>query len=208
MTVPVPASATATSATLIGRLRDSSDEMAWREFDRRYRGLIVGFLRSRGLQIADAEDAAQGVVAKLVQGLRTFEYNREQGGFRAYLFRCARNALHDHRRQSARAAAVSLDEHGMGPGEESEDALRAAFEREWVDHHYRVAVRRYREGADERAHALLEATVAGRSGRDIGEELGMTDAAVHKAQQRLRDRLRALIAEQLRDEEEPGVARG
>lgn len=195
---------TVTSVTLIGRLRNPHDEQAWVEFDRRYRGLIVGFLRGRGLQFADAEDAGQAVIAKLVKGLRSFEYDAARGGFRAYLYRCARSALADHAsRQAGGARAVVMGAaHQAALAEASEDSLRDAFEREWIDHHYRIATQRYRETADERALALLDATLKGRSARVIGEELGMSEDAVHKAQQRLRDRLKKLIAEQLHDEEE------
>ncbi|MBX3315341.1 MAG: sigma-70 family RNA polymerase sigma factor [Phycisphaeraceae bacterium] len=197
---------TLTSATLVGRLRNVDDELAWREFDRRYRGLIVGFLRSSGLQLSDAEDLAQTVVSKLVSGLRSFAYTRENGGFRAYLFRCSRNTLHDYfLRQAHSARSVSLREvHDEASGGTS-DAAWDLFEREWVDHHYRIAVRRFRDSASDRALDILEATLAGRSTRSIAEELGMTEPAVHKAQQRIRDELRGLIAEQLRDEEDPGV---
>ncbi len=178
------------------------DVQAWQEFDRRYRELIVWFLRRRGLQVADAEDTAQTVIAKLIGGLRAFEYDPAKRGFRAYLFRCARSGLSDFFvRQTGPAVKVSLDEHGIDSSTESFDDSFAAFEREWVDHHYRLAVRRYRATADPKSIEVLEATVAGRSVRNIAEELSMSEAAVHKAQQRLRDRLREFVAEQLKDEE-------
>lgn len=192
-----------TSLTLVGRLRNADDLQAWQEFDRRYRELIVWFLRRRGLQVADAEDTAQAVITKLIGGLRTFEYDRARRGFRAYLFRCARSGLSDFfSRQTGRPAPVCLHEQGSHPATESDDESFAAFEKEWVDHHYRLAVRRYRADSDPKALEVLEATVAGRSVRSIAQELSMSEPAVHKAQQRLRDRLREFVAQQLRDEEE------
>ncbi|QOI99719.1 MAG: sigma-70 family RNA polymerase sigma factor [Phycisphaeraceae bacterium] len=191
-----------TSATLVGRLRDPADAEAWQLFHERYRGLIVGFLRRRGLQVADAEDLAQMVTAKLVSGLRGFEYDPERGGFRAYLYRCTRSVLSDHfRRQASRTGAVSMDEDRNGAGAEPDDAVFAAFEREWVNHHYRLAVSRYREKAEESSLAVLDATIAGHPPKVIAETLSMSESAVYKAQQRLRDRLRDLIAGQLADEE-------
>lgn len=192
-----------TSVTLLGRLRDPADAVAWREFDARYRELIVSFLRRRGLQVADAEDAAQIVVKKLVSAFRTFEYDATKRGFRAYLYRCTQSVMADHfARQAGRGKLVSLNDGELGNNgaAESEEAF-AAFEREWVDHHYRLAARRYRASADERSIAVLEATMANRGVRTIADDLGMTEAAVYKAQQRLRERLSELIAEQLRDEE-------
>ena len=155
--------------------------------------------------MADAEDTAQLVLTKLVSGLRNFEYDAGKGGFRAYLFRCSRSGLSDFfQRQAGRGEAVVPDESLCSEGTEA----FAAFEREWVDHHYRLAVERYRQGADEKAMAIFDATIAGRSVREIADEHGMNENAVHKAQQRLRDRLRALIAEQLADEEDRHERRG
>ncbi len=204
MSVSRPSQPPTTSVTLLGRLRDPADEQAWHEFDRRYRTLIVRFLRSRGLQVADAEDTAQIVLTKLVTGLRAFEYDASKGGFRAYLFRCTRSGLSDFfLRQDNHAHPVSLETTRIAASANSDPEAERAFEREWVEHHYRLAVERYRVTAENRAAAILDATLAGRSVKTIAEDLAMNEAAVHKAQQRLRDRLRELIAEQLRDEEDP-----
>lgn len=107
-------------------------------------------------------------------------------------------------RQARQGWAVAKDGATGASGVDSatEGELFAVFEREWVDHHFRLAVRRYRTEADVRAVAILEGTLAGKSARQIADERSMTDSAVHKAQHRLRDRLRALIAGQLRDEED------
>jgi RNA polymerase sigma factor (sigma-70 family) len=192
---------TTTSVTLLGRLRDPADAEAWREFDARYRELILWFLRRRGLQIADAEDVAQSVIAKLIGGLRTFEYDRDKQGFRAYLYRCARSALADFgSRQKSAGRAVAVHGNALS-SPDAEGETFAAFEREWVNHHYRMATRRFRAETDGRGGALLEATIAGTTVREIAAELSMTEAAVYKAQQRLRDRLEELIAQQLRDED-------
>lgn len=192
---------TTTSVTLLGRLRNAADEGAWREFDARYRDLISWFLRRRGLQVADAEDVTQQVIAKLVGGLRSFEYDREKSGFRTYLYRCVRNALADFRsRQSGVPGAVGLC--GADAAEiAGPNIWFTEFEREWADHHYRLAVRRYRQEADARTIAVLEATIAGRNVRHIAAEYSMTEAAVYKVQQRTRDRLKELVAAQVRDED-------
>lgn len=192
---------TTTSLTLLGRLRNPADAEAWREFDARYRDLMVWFLRRRGLQLADVEDVTQQVIVKLLGGLRTFEYDPEKAGFRTYLYRCVRNALADfHSRQDGRSRAVDMGD-GHPPGSPTHDPLLAEFEREWVNHHYRLAVRRYRQEIDARGVAVLEGTIAGESVRSIAEKSSMSEAAVYKAQQRMRDRLKALIAEQVRDED-------
>ncbi|TVQ76614.1 MAG: sigma-70 family RNA polymerase sigma factor [Phycisphaeraceae bacterium] len=192
-----------TSLTLLGRLSRGDDAEAWREFDGRYRGLIVRYLRGRGLQVADAEDCAQAVMGKLVRGLRNFKYDSERGGFRAYLYRCTRSALSDFAARMKRNGRVlPLDAVvGVNGSQADDDSGYAVFEQEWVDHHYRLAVSRYLDVSEGHGSDILRATLAGTPARVIGERLGMTENGVHKAQQRLRERLKALIAEQVRDEE-------
>jgi RNA polymerase sigma-70 factor (ECF subfamily) len=191
----------------VGRLKDPADAAAWETFNRNYRDLIVRYLRARGLQLADAEDAAQTVLAKLVTGLRAFDYDRAKGTFRGYLFQCSKSVLYDHfSRQNRHRVPVSLID---GDGAENtgshatgaDSAAFAEFEREWVDHHFRLAVARLREGSDARGKELLEATLAARPARLIAREHAMSENAVHKAQQRIRDRLRAYVAEQVHEEE-------
>lgn len=142
-------------------------------------------------------------MGKLVHSLRSFEYDGARGGFRAYLYRCTRSALSDYATRLKRNGRVLPVDGGSGTNGQSngDDPWYEAFEREWIDHHYRLAVSRYLEGADERNAKILNATLEGVPARAIGERLGMTENAVHKAQQRLRERLRILIAEQVRDEE-------
>ena len=51
------------------RMRDHQDDEAWREFERRYRDLIVRYCLKRGLQRNDAEDVRQMVLLNLARQL-------------------------------------------------------------------------------------------------------------------------------------------
>src|SRR5205823_5538374 len=50
---------TRTSTALLEALKDRSDHAVWWEFDGRYRPLLMAVGRRLGLDVADAEDAAQ-----------------------------------------------------------------------------------------------------------------------------------------------------
>ena len=58
-----------THPTLLSRVRDHEDHRSWREFDSRYRELILRFCRRRGLQQSDAEDVRQIVMLNLARAL-------------------------------------------------------------------------------------------------------------------------------------------
>lgn len=190
-----------TRATLLERVREGDDAAAWREFDGAYREMLLRFCRSRGLQHADAEDVIQLVFVRLTNGLRRFEYNPARGRFRDYLFRCVRSALSDWAGcQSRQSRAVCLRDDGAIAGE---DEIERTLEQEWVDHHYRLAIEHVLGTVEARSAEILRATLAGRAVSDIAAALGMQEMAVYKTQQRLRDRLRARIAEQVAAEDGP-----
>lgn len=199
--MPSPSS-TSTRATLLSRVRDGADAQAWAQFDALYRQMLVRFCRSRGLQHADAEDAVQLVFSKLTTGIRTFEYRPARGRFRDYLFRCVRSAISDLL-GCPRNVAGAVVHNGESADPSGADAdLAAAFEREWVDHHVRLALSVVAKRVDAQSMAALEASMSGRSVPRIAADLGMSADAVYKALQRMRARLREQVAAQIREEEE------
>ncbi len=72
-------SSSTTSPTLLSRVRNPADKVAWREFDARYGEMIVRYGRRRGLQHADAEDIRQIVMVRLSKALLAFNYSPRRG---------------------------------------------------------------------------------------------------------------------------------
>lgn len=190
---------TTTRVTLLAHLRDSTDAEAWVRFESIYREMLVRYCRCRGVQSCDADDVVQAVFMRLIAGLRRFEYDPRKGRFRAYLHRCVASALVDWRRRQPRdRAAWRCDEAELAAVGESEPP---EWEREWVAHHYRLAVTELRRSVDSRAIEIFEAIVAGRQIAEVARTMGMTEQAVYKSQQRLRARLRDQIRRQIDDED-------
>lgn len=194
---------TTTSPSLLSRVRDPANDGAWREFDAKYGELIVRFCRGRHIQLADAEDIRQMVMARLAQALRGFHYERRRGRFRTYLGRITRNEMIRYfSRPSSAAARVQLDVAAAEAAVDDRDA-EAEWEREWVQHHLRLALHSLRQTYESRSLAVFERLVAGDTVEQVAASFAMTTQAVHKVKQRIRDRLKALVAAQIRDEDEP-----
>jgi RNA polymerase sigma-70 factor (ECF subfamily) len=193
-----------TQPSLLSRVRDPSNDAAWREFEAKYRELLVRFCRRQGWQLADAEDLVQTVMASLVKSLPGFVYDKARGRFRDYLYRAVRNAMSQRSaRPKERAGALDMDE-GAWPGAasvEDDPALVAAWEQEWVHHHYRMAMVGVRKSFEARSVEVFERSVAGESVESLAGAFGMSTQAVHKVRQRIRARLEELIAAQIRDED-------
>ncbi len=190
-----------TRLSLLSRVRDSSNEAAWAEFESRYRDLILRYALARGLQHADAEDVSQIVFLSLSRALRGFQYSPQKGRFRDYLGRTVRNAVARFRARP-NPAPLSLDAlEGLADEERGDDHADALWEQQWVDHHYRLALRTVRETFDRKSVEIFERLIEGREVCDVAVEFATTKQAVHKIKQRIRARMEELIVTQVQEED-------
>ena len=83
------------------------------------------------------------------------------------------------------------------------DSTDQEWDREWVLYHLRLAMKAIRQSYDPRSVRVFERLLAGESVDRVAASLDMTKQAVHKIKQRIRDRLRQIVARQIRDEDNP-----
>ena len=194
-----------TQPSLLSRVRDPADQAAWREFDVKYRELILRYCRARGLQIADAEDVRQIGMTNLAKSLRSFEYDPSRGRFRGYLGQVVRSAISRHfsrpeTRQRALDSGVLATAEAPDRGNTDE-----LWEQEWVRHHYRLAMQQVRVTFDTKSVEMFDRLLAGDSVGQVAQDFETTTQAVHKVKQRIRDRLKELIATQIIEEDDGKV---
>jgi RNA polymerase sigma-70 factor (ECF subfamily) len=187
----------ATRSSLIRRLGDPRDDEAWRDFDRRYRELVLRYGLRRGLQLADAEDVRQAVMMNLARAMPRFVYDRSRGRFRSYLGRVVRNAV--SRFLAGRPAEALV------PDLEVADPAGAADDDPWIEewrtHHLRLALDALRSSVEPATLSAFERLLDGASTAEVAREMGLTEAAVQKIRQRMRDRVKDLVRRQIRDED-------
>ena len=82
-----------TRATLLLRIRDPKDALAWNEFVRLYAPLLHSYGMKNGLQDADAADLAQDTLGNVLRAAPEFVYQPALGTFRGWLFTIARNEI-------------------------------------------------------------------------------------------------------------------
>jgi len=195
---------TTTHPSLLDRIRDPADAHAWREFDRSYGELIVRYARTRGLQHADAEEVRQAVLVNLSRAMPGFQYSPLKGRFRSYLGTAVRNAVSRfHRRKTCpgigEGALSLLDD--VDPADPVSNEPDAQWEREWTHHHCRLALASLRRTHDSGSVRVFERLLAGQEPAAVATEMGMTLDAVLKVRQRIRARLREIVAQQVREED-------
>jgi RNA polymerase sigma-70 factor (ECF subfamily) len=192
-----------TRRSLLARVRDTADHAAWSAFVSQYRELVRRFARARGLQESDADDICQLVFAKLSRALRTFDYDPTKGRFRGYLYRIVKNEIIQQFGRPNRPE-VNISTTGQrAESPEDDRTLEALWQREWENHHLRLAMHAVQERSDERSIAVFERLLAGATIAQVAGEMEMTSEAVHKIKQRMRRRLETQIAQQIEDEDNP-----
>ena len=189
-----------TQPSLLDRVRDLDDQNAWRQFDAKYRELILRYCSGRSIQPADAEDVRQVVMMSLARALPRFDYRPEIGRFRDYLGTIVRNAIKKRYARQDRARAVLPLENLDVPDPEGpvEDEL---WNREWMLHHYRQAMAALRGSVHARSMEVFEELIAGRAPDEVARTHEMKVDAVYKIKQRMRERLTELVGRQLDEEE-------
>lgn len=183
-----------TQPSLLVRIRDVSDDQAWREFVEIYTPMIYRFLRKRGLQDADAGDLTQEVLRAVAGSIERLDYDPHRGTFRGWLLTITRNKLYDF------LAAQSGQPRGSGdtgmqqilqavPDHNGADLL------DW-DHAYALRVFQYtaeriRSDFHETTwQAFWETCVDGREIRDVALSLQISVGAVYIARSRVLGRLK------------------
>jgi RNA polymerase sigma-70 factor (ECF subfamily) len=189
-----------TRPSLLVRLRDAQDELAWAQFIEIYAPLVYGFARKHGLQDADAADVTQDVLRSVAVAAKKLNYDPRRGSFRAWLFTVVRNRLRDFWAFQARQCQGSGDtdtnrrlQELPARGEDEE------WEQEYEQQLFHWAVAQVRSVfQDSTWQAFWQTAVQGKSGKEVAKALGMTVAAVYLAKARVITRLKEQL-EQVHD---------
>ena len=141
------------------------------------------------------------VMLGLARAMPKFRYMPERGLFRSYLGQVVRRAVwHFRQRNCPNRGLVSLD--SVEPAGPDLERLDESWEREWVRHHLRRAMHSIRATQDPKGVEAFEQLVAGHSIREVAADYGMSEASLQKLKQRMRDRLKSLIQQQIQRENE------
>jgi len=190
-----------TQPTLLIRLGDCQDRVAWHEFCHRYGDLIRNFARHQNLQPADCDDVLQDVLMALTTALPRFRYDRSRGKFRSYLKTVALNAI--FARSKNRKREVALDDvkstsSGLVVGNH---AVEHIWDLQWRQYHLRHAMRRIDVEFNEADRtAFTHYAIDGISAKDTAESLGLSMDQVYQAKSRILKRLSEVIEQQVHEE--------
>lgn len=181
-----------TSDSLLIRVRDSNDRVAWERFVAIYRPTVYRIGRRAGLQDSDAEDLAQRVMASVAGAIPDWEKDPQRGGFRGWLNRVARNALISMLRSDGRNAAIGgsdfLEQSMLV--EARPDDIERIIEQEHQRSRLRWAAEQIRhEFKDQSWQAFWLTTLGDSTVVEASERLDMSTGAVYAARSRIMRRM-------------------
>ncbi len=183
-----------TSATLLERLSDRSDSVAWRRLVDLYAPLINTWLRRHGVSPDDADDLAQEVLQVVVREISRFQHNGRVGAFRAWLRTITINCL----RQSLRSRRLRPQATGSPDVTAMLDQLEdpaSDLTRRWDQEHDEHVLKRLLELIEPDFRpatwkAFRRQVVDGESAEKVAGELGLSVNAVLIAKSRALSHLR------------------
>jgi RNA polymerase sigma-70 factor (ECF subfamily) len=197
---PPPSDSPTTNPSIFVRLKAADAaprEIAWKEFNRRYGPIIVGFARRLGARPHDVDDIAQDVLLGFFGKSPTFVYDPAKGRFRGYLRACTYRAICKRFGREIKFKQVPLADI---------DEQAVEIEHEWNDLWEKQQLERAmaelrQQHLNDKSWAAFEQTVVkGRAPQEVAEELGVTVSAVYKARERIGEALRNALA-RLQDDE-------
>lgn len=188
-----------TRASLILRLQNAKDVVAWDEFAGIYGPVVFNVATSRGFQPADAENLVQEVFMAVANSVSSWLQRDDRGSFRAWLLRITRNAAVDMITQKAtRSLGVDGSEAQVhlvnlaarsSPSELS-GALDLEYERivfQWASERVRNSV------ADHTWQAFLLTSIEELSVEEAAARLNTRPGNIYFARSRVMARIRELV---------------
>jgi len=142
-----------THLSLLVRLRDPNDREAWEEFQELYGPLMYRLARSLGAGHDDAEDVQASCYCTVVEKIRSFEYDAQRSGFRAWLFTLVRRRMADlfRGREHLLASPSALTQI---PDDTS--SISVVWDAQWREQHLRHCLRRVRQRVAEQSFQIFE----------------------------------------------------
>ena len=188
-----------TRVSLLIRVRDRSDSLAWGEFAALYRPIIMRYAHKRGLGRDDAEDLAQSCLATIAEKIASFEYDPRRGRFRAWLRTIVNNRIQNMLARHCERTAESGELRRPQACERSPDEI---WEQICLEEHLKHALEQVRPQVEPKTFEAFRLVVLEeRPVEQVCKLVDMTANQVYVARSRVTQRLRETMAE-LFDENE------
>ena len=185
-----------TRASLILRLGNPADDLAWAEFLQIYEPILFRLASRWGLQDADAREVVQETLLGVSKSIHRFSADENGASFRRWLSAITRNKLADH------LAKRSKQEHGSGDSDvylwlnqqAADDSNASVWDWSEKREVFSWAATKVRQQVTQRTwQAFHRSSVLGEDIKLVAEDLGMREGMIYVARSRVMNRLRKAV---------------
>lgn len=186
-----------TRASLILRLKNAEDVVAWNDFVAIYAPVIFRVACRHGLQVADAENLIQEVLLSISRALPQWLQREDRGSFRAWLLKIARNEAVD---MLTRRATRPLGKDGLEAERLLAEVpdhrcdLSSQFDLEYEQAVFQWAAAQVHDSVSDTTWQSFWLThVEGLSVDRVARQLNMRTGTVYVARGRVMNRIQELV---------------
>jgi len=191
-----------TRNTLLEKLRDQHDDLAWEEFTDFYDRYIFALLKSMGFRHQDCEDLLQEVLVKAWKALPEFSYERQKCRFRSWLTIVTRNTARSYlSSKTAKNEKLNDDISGCNLSKMSEPEIDHIAEREWQLYVTKLAWEKIEKDFSNKVLEVFLDMNKGRDISDIAHQYEVSESSVYVYKQRVQ---KAMAKEVFRLDQELG----
>lgn len=176
-----------TRFTLIHRVKDPSNEEAWKIFSEAYEGYITAVLQKVGIGRDEAGDLRQEILLKLWKQLPDFDYEPDKGKFRTWLYQIIRNTAYTHMKSCH--SARQRNERYFQENQDGPDQLDQLLRDEWKAFICQKALDNLREAFADQSVEIFEKTLEGGDVSELAASYGLKENTVYRIKNRVKERL-------------------
>jgi RNA polymerase sigma-70 factor (ECF subfamily) len=180
-----------TRLTLLAKVQDQRDDVAWQEFFRNYEKYIGAIIIRMGINEADKGDVMQEIFLKLWKVLPTIELEKV-GRFRSLLGTIVRNCTYDHiRKQTGRRGnrKEQMEKYKLQFPDTSTPDINQIEEEEWNKYVFKEALERVSSVFSETAIEVFKTGLEGRNIQEAMEKHGLSRTTAYAMRARVKQQL-------------------
>ena len=177
-----------TRPSLLFRMKDFGDRQAWEEFHGLYSPLLYRYATRRGLPPEDAEEIRDECLMIIARKISAFDYDRQRGTFKGWMFRIAHGLVVDWIRRR-RTAGADVEQMARVP--DPHPSPEEVWDTQWKEEHLRYCFRMVRSEVCETTWQAFNLLLFSQcSVEEVCERLSINANQVYKAKSRILARIR------------------
>lgn len=185
-----------TTSTILQRMQDFEDSLAWGLFVDRFRDPVVAYAQRMGLSDQEADDAAQETLIAFSRALREGRFDPARGRLSHWLFGFAYRQSQHARGRGARRGQLEQGADSVFWEELGDQPSRSGWDQDWERSMAEQCLARARRELSSETYQAFELSVrTGLSADEVAQRLGVPVKTVYNAKHRALQRLREIRAE-------------